>query len=226
LFRCRCGSYANVFALRCIYQSSRSECGFHSSIWPSSKLLEIVEPWRRGLGGCSIPDRVTSSQSDPLRNRSVLLLGSGELLLRAEGLVALLNASSASILQIFFGIPLHPRAHGLPLPSASPWHLAILQATITGKTYRHRDDCRGVEDFALLREVGKIERIFFVGLTELRLITCQRALATCTFRIAAPRNELIRFRKGPYATSQDFSKAASGRRSASKQKDMYLNLDF
>ena len=74
---------------------------------PSSKLLEIVEPWRRGLGGCSIPDRVTSSQSDPLRNRPVLLLGSGELLLRAEGLVALLNASSASILQIFFGIPLH-----------------------------------------------------------------------------------------------------------------------
>ena len=72
---------------------------------PSSKLLEIVEPWRRGLGGCSIPDRVTSSQSDPLRNRSVLLLGSGELLLRAEGLVALLNASSASILQILFGIP-------------------------------------------------------------------------------------------------------------------------
>jgi hypothetical protein len=41
--------------------------------------------------GCSIPDRVTSSQSDPLRNRSVLLLGSRELLLRAEGLVALLN---------------------------------------------------------------------------------------------------------------------------------------
>jgi len=64
---------------------------------PSSKLLEIVEPWRRGLGGCSIPDRVTSSQSDPLRNRSVLLLGSGELLLRAEGLVALLKLRSASI---------------------------------------------------------------------------------------------------------------------------------
>ena len=83
----------------------RSECGFHNIMGPSSKLLEIVEPWRRGLGGCSIPDRVASSQSDPLRNRSVLLLGSGELLLRAEGLVALLNASSASILQILFGIP-------------------------------------------------------------------------------------------------------------------------
>jgi hypothetical protein len=47
-----------------------------------------------------IPDGVTSPQSDPLRDRSVLLLGSRELLLRAEGLVALLNRSSASILQI------------------------------------------------------------------------------------------------------------------------------
>ncbi len=71
---------------------------FHNNMCSSSKLVEIGEPWRRGLGGCSIPDRITSSQSDPLRNRSVLLLGSGELLLRAEGLVALLNASSASIL--------------------------------------------------------------------------------------------------------------------------------
>jgi hypothetical protein len=47
----------------------------------------------RSLWGCSkaqdVPDGVTSSQSDPLRNRSVLLLGSGELLLRTEGLVAL-----------------------------------------------------------------------------------------------------------------------------------------
>ncbi len=47
----------------------------------------------------SIPDGVTSPQSDPLRDRSVLLLGSCELLLRAEGLVALLNVSSASIFQ-------------------------------------------------------------------------------------------------------------------------------
>ena len=113
----------------------------------------------------------------------------------------------------------------MPLPSASPWYLAILQGAITGKTYRHRDDCRGVEDFALLREVGKIDRIFFVGLTEPKLITCQ-TLATCTFRIAAPRSGLICFRKGLYAPSKDFSKAASGRRSASKQKDMYLDFDF
>jgi hypothetical protein len=49
-------------------------------------------------------------------------LGSGELLLRAEGLVALLNASSASILQIFFGISsthapveclFHQQVHGI-----------------------------------------------------------------------------------------------------------------
>jgi hypothetical protein len=88
---------------------------------PSSKLLEIVEPWRRGLGGCSIPDRVTSSQSDPLRNRSVLLLGSGELLLRAEGLVALLNASSASILQIFLR---HPP------PSTRPWNASSISQSM------------------------------------------------------------------------------------------------
>ncbi len=36
-----------------------------------------------------VPDGVTSSQSDPLRNWTVLLLGSGELLLRTEGLVGL-----------------------------------------------------------------------------------------------------------------------------------------
>jgi hypothetical protein len=53
----------------------------------------------RGFGGGfgpvgrfgDVPDSVTSSQSDPLRNRSVLLLSSCELLLRAEGLVALQN---------------------------------------------------------------------------------------------------------------------------------------
>lgn len=35
------------------------------------------------------PDRIPSAQSDPLRNRPVLLLGFGELLLRAEGFVGL-----------------------------------------------------------------------------------------------------------------------------------------
>jgi hypothetical protein len=36
-----------------------------------------------------VPDGVTSPQSDPLGNGSVLLLSSRELLLRAKGLVAL-----------------------------------------------------------------------------------------------------------------------------------------
>ncbi len=36
-----------------------------------------------------VPDGVTGSQSDPLRNRSILLLSSCELLLRSKGLVAL-----------------------------------------------------------------------------------------------------------------------------------------
>jgi len=53
-----------------------------------------LERMARGLvaeEGCwkIVPDGVTSSQSDPLRDRSVLLLGSRELLLRTEGLVAL-----------------------------------------------------------------------------------------------------------------------------------------
>ena len=40
------------------------------------------------IRGC-VPDGVTSPQTDPLWDRSVLLLGSGELLLRAEGFVTL-----------------------------------------------------------------------------------------------------------------------------------------
>ena len=35
------------------------------------------------------PDGVSRPQTDPLRDGSVLLLGSGELLLRAEGFMAL-----------------------------------------------------------------------------------------------------------------------------------------
>jgi hypothetical protein len=64
-------------------------------IWLSQETCPSFKPLGyRGLGPAgdkSIPDRVTGSQSDPLRNRSVLLLGSGELLLRAEGLVALFD---------------------------------------------------------------------------------------------------------------------------------------
>ena len=45
-----------------------------------------------------VPDGVTSSQSDPLRNWSVLLLSSRKLLLRAEGLVALFVRSHQHLL--------------------------------------------------------------------------------------------------------------------------------
>jgi hypothetical protein len=46
-----------------------------------------------------LPDGVTGSQTDPLRNRTVLLLGFGKLLLGAEGLLALLDDEFVSRLQ-------------------------------------------------------------------------------------------------------------------------------
>ena len=49
-------------------------------------LVDVVE---FSFGEGCLPDGVTSSQSNPLRNGSVLLLCSGELDLRAERLVAL-----------------------------------------------------------------------------------------------------------------------------------------
>ncbi len=48
-----------------------------------------------------VPDGVTSSQSDPLRDWSVLLLGSRQLLLRTEGLVALQFKRIVSLLPFF-----------------------------------------------------------------------------------------------------------------------------
>ena len=41
--------------------------------------------------GVDVPDSVPRSESNPLRHRAVLLLRSGKLLLRSEGLVALFN---------------------------------------------------------------------------------------------------------------------------------------
>jgi hypothetical protein len=83
LFRYRCGSCANVFSLRYICPRSRvsERSGF--------LLRAARECEGRRSCGRDVPDGVTSSQSDPLRNRSVLLLGFRKLLLRAEGLVAL-----------------------------------------------------------------------------------------------------------------------------------------
>lgn len=43
----------------------------------------------RFAGGFLVPDGVTSPETDPLRDRAVLLLRLGELLLRSERLVAL-----------------------------------------------------------------------------------------------------------------------------------------
>ncbi|CAL3965832.1 unnamed protein product [Diplocarpon coronariae] len=43
----------------------------------------------------TVPDGVTSPQSDPLRNGSVLLLGSGELHLCTKALVALTGGGNA-----------------------------------------------------------------------------------------------------------------------------------
>lgn len=47
-----------------------------------------------------LPDGVTGSQADPLRDRTVLLLGFGKLLLGAEGLLALLDDEFVSPLQL------------------------------------------------------------------------------------------------------------------------------
>ena len=55
--------------------------------------------WRQYIHfGEFVPDGVTSSQSDPLRNWSVLFLGLSQLLLRSEGLVALSSCVSISFI--------------------------------------------------------------------------------------------------------------------------------
>lgn len=58
-----------------------------------------------------VPDGVTSSETDPLRDRSVLLLRLGELLLRAERLVALFVIICQPLVSIMLSVParfLHP----------------------------------------------------------------------------------------------------------------------
>lgn len=50
-----------------------------------------------GLDGMLVPDGVTGPQADPLRDGSVLLLSSRELLLRPESLVALLESSVSKL---------------------------------------------------------------------------------------------------------------------------------
>lgn len=56
----------------------------------SQLIQDILLMWCRSRNEAQIvPDGVTGSQSDPLRDRSVLLLRTRKLLLGAEGLVAL-----------------------------------------------------------------------------------------------------------------------------------------
>lgn len=93
----------------------------------------------RGDGlGSLLPDGVTSSQSNPLWDRTILLLGSCELLLRAEGLVALYCVSSASVIN--FSVA--PRRIGvLPLSATilHPISIHTQKQFLNRVTYRHRD---------------------------------------------------------------------------------------
>ena len=126
------------------------EHGFHKHSCLSSRASKVEET-SAGIG-CCIPDGVTGSQSDPLRDRSVLLLSSGELLLRAEGLVALCRMRSASIFKSSSRSP--PSARSVDAPSNSQSSASKhSQKIIVGRTYRHRDDCRGVEACISLRVV-------------------------------------------------------------------------
>lgn len=58
------------------------------SIPPGPTSMRDVQERRKEV---CLPDGVTGSQADPLRDRTVLLLGFGKLLLGAEGLLALLG---------------------------------------------------------------------------------------------------------------------------------------
>lgn len=89
--RFRSGSFANVFSLRCICAVFISTYSllYHSRLALFPPMLSLGCWAEMGSDLYAIPDCVTGSQSDPLRNWSVLFLGFGELLLRSEGLVAL-----------------------------------------------------------------------------------------------------------------------------------------
>lgn len=67
------------------------------SIPPGPTSMRDVQERRKEV---CLPDGVTGSQADPLRDRTVLLLGFGKLLLGAEGLLALLDDEFVSPLQL------------------------------------------------------------------------------------------------------------------------------
>lgn len=72
--------------------------------------------------GENVPDGVTGSQSDPLRNRSVLLLSFRKLLLRTEGLVALQSPSHQSRMSLEMSLAIIINLLLLPRPPLSPTH--------------------------------------------------------------------------------------------------------
>jgi hypothetical protein len=84
LFRYRCGSFANVFSLRCI-------------CFKGVKYVSRCWGFVMAGGPHYIPDCVTSSQSNPLGNWSILFLGFRKLLLRTEGLVTLRLGNKISL---------------------------------------------------------------------------------------------------------------------------------
>lgn len=120
LLRYRCVSFSNVSALRCIYACllATIPCCCVSIV-----LLPVaLPPVRRGYPAersakcrlregsrMCVPDGVTSAKTDPLWDRSVLLLGSGELHFRAEGLVAL-HTQSHQYLSIQYTIVIAPHS--------------------------------------------------------------------------------------------------------------------
>jgi hypothetical protein len=90
-FRCPSWSCASVASWRCnCSEPSAKRPGIRTGIEIGSLEREL---WPLGV----VPDGVTRSEADPLRNRAVLLLRFGKLLLGAEGFVALCCVRSRDI---------------------------------------------------------------------------------------------------------------------------------
>ena len=117
-FRCPGGSCASASSWRCIYMLllasgfllACSCASYGTSVSRSDgerQVWGVVDGRKRrghierfgagrassGFRGRNAPDGVTSSQTDPLRNRAVLLLGLSKLLLGTESLVALFEGT-------------------------------------------------------------------------------------------------------------------------------------
>jgi hypothetical protein len=73
-------------------------CGGREAAWAPEETKQLL-PVQNSLiaPGVVVPDGVASAETNPLRNRAVLLLSLGKLLLGLEGLVALWESVSALI---------------------------------------------------------------------------------------------------------------------------------